>query len=299
MQAILGNGIRLEYEVHGTGNRETVLIITGLGGQIGVGPSYLGDELIARGFRVVAFDNRDSGLSSKFDEAPLPDWTAIGAAITEGRPVPVAYTLDDMARDAIGLMDALEISKAHVVGVSMGGMIAQIVAADFPARTASLTLAMTTSGAPDLPPPRPEVLSVMMQPQGGNTEAAIARKLEIFRVIAGSAFPPDEQALREQFARELARSDYPAGLARHQAAIAATGSRRERLRSITAPTVILHGTEDRIFPIEHGRDLAATIPGAELREVEGMGHDVPKELSPTLADAIAAAAGSRSTSRET
>jgi pimeloyl-ACP methyl ester carboxylesterase len=289
------NGITIAYESFGPTDREAVLLIHGLGAPLTAWPVELCEELVRRGYRVIIYDNRDIGLSTKFDAAGLPDLKAVMAARAAGKPVPLAYTLDDMANDAVGLLDALGIKKAHIVGVSMGGMIAQLVAADHPEHTLSLTSILSTSGKPGLPlPARPKVMAEVPPPAPpGDTEATVAHTVKMLQVLAGPAYPPDEKRVREMVLRSLKRSNYPAGLAR-QNAVAALGladdHRRAKLRTIKVPTVVLHGAEDPLMPVEGARDTAATIPGADLRIIPGMGHDIPIALVKTVADAITAAA---------
>lgn len=291
---VQANGITIEYQSFGPTDRETVLLIMGTGGQLTMWPVELCEELVKRGYRVIIYDNRDVGLSTRFDSVGLPDWAAIANALKSGTPPPLAYTLADMAKDAVGLLDSLGIKKANIVGGSMGGMIAQMVAARYPERTLSLTSIMATDGKPGLPlPARPEVMAKIPPPAPeGDMEAVIAYNVKVFQLISGPAYPTDERILREHIIRDMMRSYYPAGLARQQAAsfVGNFNDRREQLKTIKAPTVVLHGAEDPIVPVAAGRDVAANIPGAELRIVPGMGHDIPVVLVPVVADAIAAAA---------
>ena len=291
MPQIKANGITLEYESFGPEDRETVLLIMGLGAQLTMWPVELCDELVARGYRVVRFDNRDVGLSTKFDDAGMPDMGAIFTALTTGAPVSAPYALDDMAADAVGLLDALGIGKAHIAGASMGGMIAQLVATNHPERALSLVSIMSTTGNPALPQGKPEAMAVLMTPAPeGDIPAAIERGMLAWNTIGSPGYRTDDETLRKWVTRDVNRSLYPVGTARQMAAIVANGDRREKMKDVKAPAVILHGIDDPLVPIEGGRDTAASIPGAELREVPGMGHDFPLALLDSFADAIEAAA---------
>jgi pimeloyl-ACP methyl ester carboxylesterase len=288
------NGITIAYESYGPEDREAILMIMGHGAQLTAWPVELCEELVKRGYRVIIFDNRDVGLSTHFDEAGKPDMEAVFKAKAEGKPVPVAYTLDDMAKDAVGLLDALKIKKAHIVGVSMGGMIAQLVAADHPEHTLSLTSIMSTTGNPAIPlPAKPDVMAKAPKPDpDGDTEAIIANAIALNRLLAGPKYPPDEKRIRELVLRTMKRSDDRAGTARQLAAVALGfyEDRRPKLKTIRVPTVVVHGAEDPLMSVEGGKDTAANIPGAELRILPDMGHDLPIPLVKDFADAITSAA---------
>ncbi|HUD52250.1 alpha/beta hydrolase [Parvibaculum sp.] len=290
MAQVQANGITIEYESFGPSDRETVLLIMGLGGQLTMWQTELCHELVARGYRAIRFDNRDVGLSTKFEAAGMPDMAAIFGALMTGKKPDAPYSLDDMAADAVGLLDALEIGRAHIVGASMGGMIAQLVAANHPERALSLTSIMSTTGNPALPQAKPEVMTMLMTPAPADLEGAIQRGIKMWQMIGSPGFPTDETILREWVTRDVKRSAYPVGVARQMAAIVSNGDRREKLKGIKVPAVVLHGDADPLVPVEGGRDTAASIPGAELRIVPGMGHDFPVALVGTFADAITAAA---------
>jgi pimeloyl-ACP methyl ester carboxylesterase len=266
------NGIELEYESFGEANAETVLLINGLGSQMTRWPAEFCALLVAQGLRALRFDNRDVGKST---------WLAADAA----------YTVEDMAADAMAVLDAAGVAKAHIVGMSMGGMIAQAVAYAYPARTLSLTSIMSATGNPDLPPATPAAWAVISQPSPDprDREAFLDHAVENAEVIGSPAYPWPPGALRERAAQEVDRAFNPAGVARQMAAIRASGDRRAKVATITAPTVVLHGAVDPLVPPEGGRDTAALIKGAELREIPGMGHDMSPALYPTFTEAIARA----------
>ena len=299
---VKANGITIAYEDYGPEDREAVLKIMGNGTQLTAWPIELIEELVRRGYRVVIYDNRDVGLSTKFDKAGVPDIKAVIEAQVAGKPSLLPYTLDDMANDAVGLLDALGIKKAHIVGVSMGGMIAQLVAADHHEHTFSLTSIMSTSGNPEVPfPAKPEAVSKMPQPAPeADEEAIIANAVKAIRIMAGPVYPPDEKRIRALIVRSMKRSTDRAGMARHNglSALGLFVDRRPKLKTIKVPTVVVHGSEDPLISVVGGKDTAANIPGAELRIIPGMGHDLPIPLAKTIADAIAAAA-SRATGAKT
>jgi pimeloyl-ACP methyl ester carboxylesterase len=286
------NDIEIEYESFGDPSHETILLIMGLGAQLTQWPVALCNELVTRGYRVIRFDNRDTGLSSRIERGSFFNFPESFASVMAGAPSFVPYTLGDMADDAVGLMDALGIEKAHIVGASMGGMIAQLIAADYPERVLSLTSIMSSSGNPMLPHPKPRVLAQIMSPapSASNFDAIVARGIKTYRAIGSPKFPTDEGTLRKWVTRDAKRAYYPAGVLRQIAAVMTNGDRRPKLRRIVAPTVVLHGEDDPLVPVEAGRDTAANIDDAELRVVPGMGHDIPLRLVGVFADAIVAAA---------
>jgi pimeloyl-ACP methyl ester carboxylesterase len=287
MPQIKANGIAIEYETHGPKDGETILLIMGLGAQMTRWPQGLIEMFNDRGFSVVTFDNRDIGLSHKFDEAGPGDVAAIMAARAAGKTPPAAYTLDEMAGDAAGLLDALGIERAHIVGASMGGMIAQMVAANHPHKTLSLTSIMSTTGSPDVPPAKPEAMAILMErPTSQDVDVLAAQAVKSARVIGSPGYPAEDAEVRARFLEDYRRSYYPVGFTRQMAAIMASGDRREALRKIRVPTMVVHGIDDPLVPIEGGRDTAAVIPSAELREIPGMGHDLPAPLYGAVVDAV-------------
>ena len=290
MAQLTANGITIEYDERGSG--DPLLLIMGLGAQMTRWPEGFCDRLAARGFRVIRFDNRDIGLSSKMDEAGLPDMAAVFTAFAAGQRPAVAYDLDDMARDAAGVLDALEIERAHIVGASMGGMIAQLVAADHSGRTLSLTSIMSTTGNRDLPTGTPEAMAALSTPAPNpkdDLEAFLSHGVKTARII-GSPDHIDEAALRERMAADAERSYYPAGFMRQYAAVLASPDRRPKLKGIKVPTMVIHGEVDALVNVAGGRDTADNIPGAELKIIPGMGHDVPMAFWDEMVDAIASVA---------
>lgn len=266
--------VTLEYEVFGDANAPAILLINGLGSQMTRWPEPFCARLTARGYRAVRFDNRDTGLSTWFKPGD-------------------AYRLEDMAADAVAVLDAVGVDKAHLAGVSMGGMIGQTVAADYPGRTLSLTSIMSSSSAPGLPEATPRAMAVLtaQAPDPTADQAAyVAHAVENALVIGSPGFPWPEGALAQRALDEAARAFNPTGSARQMRAVGATGDRTQRLKSITAPTIVLHGADDPLLPLGCGEDTAAKIPGAELRVVAGMGHDLPPALFDIVAEAILAAA---------
>jgi pimeloyl-ACP methyl ester carboxylesterase len=282
------NSINLEYETFGDRAHPAMLLVMGLGAQLVFWPEDFCQALADAGYYVIRFDNRDVGLSSKIEHPTRPKLARAAIASMFGIKVKAPYTLDDMAQDTIGLLDALELPRAHVVGVSMGGMISQIVAAKHPQRVASLTLVMTTSGNPRLPGPRLDLrLRLVRPPAAFDRDTLIKHSMETWQLIGSPGYPPQEQALRSKVERAYDRSSYRHGLARQTLAIIASGSRVPLLRRITAPTLVLHGQDDPLVPVACAHDLARHIPHARLEVVHGMGHDLPPQLLPKFAELIA------------
>ncbi|MFN9744381.1 MAG: alpha/beta fold hydrolase [Betaproteobacteria bacterium] len=289
MRLVAANGTALEVEDLGPAGAEPVMLVMGLGMQLVAWPEEFVQRLLAHGFRVIRFDNRDAGLSQGFDALGKPNLAAAGIRHLLHLPVKPPYTLADMAADTLGLIDALGLRRVHLVGASMGGMIAQHVAARHPGRVASLALLMTTSGARHLPQPGWDVRGMLMQrPDGRDAEAVVAHLERLLRVIGSPGYPAEPEALRQRLRATVARAWRPAGTARQLAAVVADGDRRALLPSISAPTLVIHGEADPLVPVEAGHELARLIAGAEADFVPGMGHDLPPVLMPRLADRIAA-----------
>lgn len=292
MPQITANGIQIEYETHGDPGNPPLLLIMGLGAQLTLWPIELVEALVERGYHVIRYDNRDIGLSEKFDGTTIQDIRWIAAKRLIGLRSRLPYRLTDMADDAAALLTALGIDSAHIAGASMGGMIAQLLAIHHPARVRSLTSIMSTTGNPRLPFPRPEALKVLLNrpPANASSDQAIAMGVHVARVIGSPGYPAEENRLRARVRANFERSFYPEGARRQLAAAIDDGDRRRRLRAVTAPTLVLHGVDDPLIPVEGGRDTAAHIPGARLHEIKGMGHDLPLELVDEVADAIAGVA---------
>jgi pimeloyl-ACP methyl ester carboxylesterase len=289
MPVISANGIEIAYDDRGSRGDPVILLIMGLATQMIAWPEPFCDGLAAHGFRVVRFDNRDVGRSTKFEAAPLIDLGAILQQVMAREQINPPYDLTDMAADTVGLMDRLEIDKAHVVGASMGGMIAQIVAAKYPNRVRSLISIMSSSGDPGLPQAKLEAMTAIMQtrPDGSDREVAIQHGMGIYRAIGSPGFPTPDNELRAKVGAAFDRSYYPAGIGRQFAAIVASGSRVEMLKKLSVPTLVLHGADDPLVPVEAGRHTAAQIPGSTLTVIPGMGHDLATGLIPILVEAIA------------
>jgi pimeloyl-ACP methyl ester carboxylesterase len=277
--------IELCYEELGDPAGEPMLLVMGLGAQMIHWDRDFCDLLGARGFRVIRYDNRDSGHSTHM-RAPVPGRAAMLFGL--GRPV---YTLGDMAGDAVGLLDHLEIESAHVVGASMGGMVAQVLAYGHPGRVGSLALIMTHSGRRTLSVPTRRALATLVARPARSREELVELMLRTFRVIGSPAYPFEEARFREVAGATWDRGDNPAGVARQLHATTTAGDRTRRLREIAAPTVVIHGDRDPLIRPANGRLIARTIPGAELVILPGMGHDLPQPLWERIVGAIDANAG--------
>lgn len=277
---ILANGIHLEVEDTGAGgsptDRPVVLLIMGLGMQLVAWPAAFVQALVDAGFRVVRFDNRDIGLSQHFDHLGVPNVLWAGMKQGMGLPVAAPYGLQDMAGDALGVLDALHIERAHVVGVSMGGMVAQRIALSAPQRVLSLASIMSSSGARYLPGPKPQLLAALFgRPDARDERAIVDYYVKLFKAIGSPGFPLDDAALRERILVAARRSYHPAGTARQMVAIAADTRRADELPRIQARTLVLHGMDDPLVPVACGHDTARRIPRASFIPIAGMGHDLP------------------------
>jgi pimeloyl-ACP methyl ester carboxylesterase len=281
------NNIEIEYDTFGDPSSRPLLMVMGLGAQM---IAWLEDfcmMLVDKGFYVIRFDNRDIGLSTKFEEKGVPDVMKAVIAAQRGEPINPPYTLEDMADDAVGLLDALNIEKAHICGASMGGMIVQVITIRHPTRVLSLTSIMSTTGNPELPQPKPEAMQALLKPSPTEREAYIEESVKRRRIFYGSGFPYPEDQAREIAAISYDRSFYPDGMARQLVAILANGNRASNLGSIKVPTLVVHGGDDPLIPVEGGKETAESIPGSELIIIEGMGHSLPTETWPQIVDAIA------------
>lgn len=290
MAAIGSNGITLEFESLGDPTAPAVLLVMGLGMQMIAWPDPFCDRLVAAGFRVVRFDNRDSGLSSKLGQLGIP---RIGRSMLRafmGLPVRSPYGLDDMARDTVGLLDALGVLSAHVVGASMGGMISQLVAANHPERVLSLTSIMSTTGARHLRQPTMRVRRELLRRPADPTsvDSIVENYVHLYGVIASPGYPTPPDELRARIRRGVERSYYPAGFLRQLSAILASGDRSAVLGRITCPTLVIHGKADPLVPVDGGIDTARNIRDAKLLLLDGFGHDFPAQLHERIAGEIAA-----------
>ena len=280
---IKANGIDIEVEDSAQkdasfATKPAVLLIMGLGMQLIAWPPEMVRALEEAGYRVVRFDNRDVGLSSHFDALGKPNLLWASLKYKLGLVPAAPYTLGDMAADALGVLDALKIDQAHVVGVSMGGMIAQRVALAAPARTLSLTSIMSTSGARGLPQAAPEVVRVLLsRPAGTSTTAVVDHTMRLFKAIGSPAYPVPEAELRARVTEGVQRAFHPVGTARQMLAVVADITRAALLARIKAPTLVIHGEADPLVPLACGEDTARRIPGAKLLTIAGMGHDLPPE----------------------
>jgi pimeloyl-ACP methyl ester carboxylesterase len=271
---IEANGIAIEAEDTG-GTGTPVLLIMGLGMQLVAWPPQMVDALVQAGYRVIRFDNRDIGLSQKFDHLGKPNLLWAGLKHRMGWTIKPPYTLHDMAQDALGVLDALGLAQAHIIGASMGGMIAQRVALSAPQRVLSLHSIMSSSGARDLPQAQPKVMRALFKrPAGTDLEAVVNHYVNLLGVIGSPGFAVDPVLLRERLIASIQRSYYPVGTMRQMVAIAADSTRAQELASLRAPTLVLHGHADPLVPYAHGEDTARRIAGARLVGIEGMGHDL-------------------------
>jgi pimeloyl-ACP methyl ester carboxylesterase len=285
MPLVQSNGITIEYHERGAG--EPLLLVMGLGGQLIDWPEGFVDELVAHGFRVISFDNRDSGLSSEFEGAP-PTRRQLAKAIVLRRPMPAHYRLGDMARDAIGVLDALGIGTANVVGMSMGGMIAQEIAIEHPDRVRSLTSIMSTTGNPRVGRPKMRLVRKALRRKQPTLDNAIDLSIETFRDVCGPTF--DADAFRALAEKSIARSFRPDGTSRQLAAIIASPDRTDALGRLRVPTLVIHGMLDPLVQPSGGLATARAIPGAKLVMYNDMAHDLPHTRWKEIADEIAAIA---------
>jgi len=283
---IKANGITINVEDRGPEGATPILFVNGYTSTMMNWPAELMDGLKARGFRVIRYDNRDVGKSEKLKG--LPNIREVAAAVREGRKPDIPYTLADMAADGIGVLDALGIERAHVMGISMGGMIVQQMAINHPDRLISVTSIMSTTGNPDLPQATDEALAALQaQPESENREDIIRHRMKGRRVYQSPAYPRSDEALYELCAREYDHMYYPEGGLRQYAAIVGDGSRVERLKDVAVPFLVVHGLADPLVPPEGGIDTTKAVAGARLEMIEGMGHDLPVELCPLYVEMIA------------
>ncbi|MBX3706095.1 MAG: alpha/beta fold hydrolase [Pseudomonadales bacterium] len=288
MPQITANGIRIEYDTFGNPDDRPLLLVMGLGAQMTRWRPELCELLAADGHYVVRFDNRDVGLSQKFDAAGVPNMAEIFARAQSGQPVKAPYSLDDMADDAVGVLDALGIDHVHVCGVSMGGMIVQQMAVRHGQRLHSMTSIMSSTGNPDLPKSTPEATAALLSPAGTTLEDVLARSVSVARTIGSRVHLDDEAVIRARAREDFERCFYPVGVARQMAAIAVSGNRRPALGGIRTPTLVIHGKDDPLVPLAGGIDTHEAIPGSRLAVIEDMGHDLPEPLWPEIVRHISA-----------
>jgi pimeloyl-ACP methyl ester carboxylesterase len=289
-------GVHVRYRVQGAQTGAPLLLISGTGSQLIDWPDSFVGALVAKGFLVITFDNRDTGLSTTFDPSGPPDWTKVFTAIGAGAPVPLAYTAQDMAADAVAVLETLKISQAHLVGFSGGAIVAEIVAASYPSRTLSLTAMAANSGNPAyrMPAQPQRLVGIPPAPAVGADEATIVdRQVKAFVAIGSLTHPRPVADVRAWALQSVRRKYEPAGGDRQGAAMLVAGDLRTQLRTIAAPTVVIHGDEDPLIPVELGRDVANSIPNARFMLVHGMGHDLPDAVVPQLIDAICTVVGGR------
>lgn len=290
MPRTAANGIEIEYESFGTEGNPPLLLIMGLAAQMILWEDDFCRAIADRGFHVTRFDNRDIGKSTWMTAGGVPDVGSAMIASMTGQKISAPYTLSDMAADTAGLLDALGIKSAHVVGASMGGMIAQTLAIEHPAKVRTLTSIMSTTGNPALPPATPEAMSVLLSPPVTGRQENIDRAVTVFRTIGSPGFEFDEAMVRDIAGRSFDRGFHPEGVARQLVAILASGNRKEKLASVRVPTLVIHGNKDPLVPFACGVDTAEAIPGAKMVEIDGMGHDMPRAVWPRMIDEICALA---------
>lgn len=282
MPQVRANGIDIEYDDFGDAADPPILMIMGLGAQMTTWDEELCEQIAGRGFHVIRFDNRDVGLTTKIEDGPRPDVLAA----MQGDTSSASYTLSDMAADAAGVLDALGIEAAHIVGASMGGMIAQTFAIEYPERTLSLCSIMSTTGAPDVGQPHPHVIPILLGPRPQSRAEAEERAEQAVRAFGSKGLEVDWAKLRRRAGEAYDRCFYPVGFARQLVAIIASGDRTPRLRELDVQTVVLHGLDDALVDPSGGRATAEAIPGAEFIAIQGMGHDLPVGAWPTIVEAI-------------
>ena len=283
MPKVSANGIEVAYEERGSG--DPLLLVPGLGMQLVAWPDGFLDALAARGFRVIVFDNRDTGLTTHFDAAGTPRVMHVLRDVFLGRPVALPYTVFDMAADAAGLLEALAIPRAHVIGISLGGMIAQAMAITHGARLKSLTSIMSHSGG-SLVTGRPVAMLNLLRSPGRTREDFVRAQLRFFRACGSTGFVRDDEDLARRVALQFDRSNNLKGIARQLGAAMALGDIRPSLRAVRVPTLVLHGDADGIFRPTYGRQTAAAIPGARFHLIPGWGHDLAEGVWPQVIDQL-------------
>jgi len=282
------NGITIAYDTFGESKDPPLLLIMGLGRQMIFWDEAFCSQLASHKRFVIRFDNRDMGLSTHLDTYGIPSITDILGAISKGQRPAIPYRLEDMATDVVGLMDALQLESAHLVGASMGGSIVQILALEHAERVRTAAIIMSSAGDPLSIRPSKEVSDLLLTPAPAEREAYAQYSVESAKLLSGSGFPVNEERIRTMALKAFDRNFNPTGFARQYAAIITAGSRRDRLQRLDVPTLVIHGEDDPLVPVEAGTDLAAIIPGAKLEIIKGMGHDLPAQVWPHIIQLIVA-----------
>lgn len=285
-QYLISNGLRLAYQDFGKPKDPVILLVAGLNNQMVRWPLALIDLLVSQGYRVIRFDNRDIGLSEKMEGVEAPGFFRLFLKHYLSIPVDAPYSLEDMAEDTVGVLDALSIDRAHIVGMSMGGMISQLVAAHYPRRICSLTSIMSTSGEWGKGVASLKVSRQMLRP-ASKDRSALENGVDTWRMIGSPGYPLSESEIEAILRAEYKRSSNPAGYLRQIAAVRTAPGRGSLLSKLKMPVLIIHGREDLLVPVSGGIDTAKYIPHATLKIFDGMGHDLPEQLLPTFADLIA------------
>ncbi len=287
MPQVKANGLTFEYDEIGDTSAPPLVLVMGLGAQLIRWPERFCEMIAEGGFRVIRFDNRDIGLSEKIEGAKAPDFASIVAQLSEGKTPDVPYTLYDMARDTVGVIEGLGLSPAHIVGASMGGMIVQLTAALHGDRVRSMTSIMSTTLNPELPPATPEAAAALTaQPASTSREDVVALAIKNNKIVGSPGYPIPDDELEKQHGSYYDRCYYPQGFARQYAAVLGTGSLVPHLSKVQCPTLVIHGKDDPLVPVEGGKDTAKHIPHADLDIIDGMGHDIPSGLYERIAGRI-------------
>ena len=278
--------VELEYDTFGKKGDTPLLLVMGLGAQMIAWREGFCEALAARGHYVIRYDNRDVGLSTKFDDHPVPSMLELVAQMAAGQKPTVPYTLEDMAGDGMAVLDAEGVSTAHICGASMGGMIVQAMAIHHRNRIRTMTSIMSSTGNPTLPRAKPEAMAALTAPPANNRDEAMDRAVSTGKAIGSPGFPADPAEVRAFAAQSYDRMFSPMGVARQMAAVTANGNRRPALENVSLPTLVIHGRDDPLVPVEGGIDTYEAIRGSDLLVIGGMGHDLPKALWGRIADAI-------------
>ncbi len=285
---VKANGIDITYDTFGDPQATPLLLIHGLGQQLIHWDEEFCAQLAERDYWVIRYDNRDVGLSTNFDQAGTPNIAGLFESLIKGESIEAPYYLKDMANDAVGLLDVLQIPAAHVFGVSMGGMITQTVAIEHPSRVLTITSTMSTTGDPSLPPPTAEAMAVLVTPAPTERAAYIDNAVTTAGVLADPAYPIEKEQVRTRAGQAFDRKFNPAGFARQYAAILASGNRTEQLHGVKTPTLVMHGEHDPLVSYQAGLATLNAVPGAKLETIKGMGHDLPQKAWKQIIDAIVA-----------